>query len=72
MWLIGWACPDSHDLKLSNRPVRTRMPGGVAGVQLMTAASYADRMALCEWSSAAAAATQHSPYAVRSAGAVLA
>ena len=39
---IGWACPDSHDLKLSNRPVRTRMPGGVAGVQPITAAPYAD------------------------------
>lgn len=26
-----WACPDSPDLKLSNRLVRTRMPGGVAG-----------------------------------------
>ena len=28
----NWDCPASHDLKLSNRPVRTRMPGGVAGV----------------------------------------
>ena len=28
----SWDCPDSHDLKLSNRPVRTRTPGGVAGV----------------------------------------
>ena len=27
------AYPDSHDLNFSNRPVRTRMPGGVAGVQ---------------------------------------
>ena len=25
------ACPDSHDLNFSNRPVRTRMPGGVGG-----------------------------------------
>ena len=33
------ACPD---LKLSNRPVRTRMPGGVAGVQPIMAAPYAD------------------------------
>jgi hypothetical protein len=23
--------PDSHNLNYSNRPVRTRMPGGVAG-----------------------------------------
>ncbi len=28
----GWAYPVSHDLNFSNRPVRTRMPGGVAGV----------------------------------------
>ena len=28
----NWDCPDSHDIKLSNRPVRTRMPGGVARV----------------------------------------
>jgi len=26
-----WGCPDSPDLKPSNRLVRTRMPGGVAG-----------------------------------------
>ena len=25
------AYPDSHDLNFSNRPVRTRMPGGVGG-----------------------------------------
>jgi hypothetical protein len=25
--------PGSHDLNFSNRPVRTRMPGGVAGAQ---------------------------------------
>jgi hypothetical protein len=25
------AYPDSHDLNYSNRPVRTRMPGGVGG-----------------------------------------
>ncbi|PKG51265.1 hypothetical protein CXF87_10140 [Halomonas sp. MES3-P3E] len=29
--MIGWACPVSHNLNFSNRPVRTRMPGGVAG-----------------------------------------
>jgi len=30
--------PDFHDLNFSNRPVRTRMPGGVAGAQSMMAA----------------------------------
>ncbi|MGO9358112.1 MAG: hypothetical protein ACLP1D_10600, partial [Xanthobacteraceae bacterium] len=30
---IGWDFPGSHDLNFSNRPVRTRMPGGVAGVR---------------------------------------
>jgi len=30
--LMGWECQDCRDLKPSNRPVRTRMPGGVAGV----------------------------------------
>ena len=39
--------PDSHDLNFSNRPVRTRMPGGVAGAQSMMTAPYAD----CERSS---------------------
>ena len=34
---MGWEYPDSHDLNFSNRPVRTRMPGGVAGAQSMTA-----------------------------------
>ena len=27
----GWVYLDSHNLNFSNRPVRTRMPGGVAG-----------------------------------------
>jgi hypothetical protein len=27
----GLAYPGSHDLNYSNRPVRTRMPGGVGG-----------------------------------------
>ena len=40
--LTGWGCPDSHDLNFSNRPVRTRMPGGVAGPQSIVAALYAD------------------------------
>jgi len=40
--LTGSACQDCPDLKLSNRPVRTRMPGGVAGVQPTMAAPYAD------------------------------
>ena len=39
-------CPDSHDLNFSNRPVRTRMPGGVAGAQSMMTAPYADLMNL--------------------------
>jgi len=39
-------CQDCHDLKLSNRPVRIRMPGGVAGVQPIMAAPYADRFLL--------------------------
>jgi hypothetical protein len=32
----------AHDLNFSNRPVRTRMPGGVAGAQSKTTAPYAD------------------------------
>jgi hypothetical protein len=32
----------SHDLNFSNRPVRTRMPGGVAGAQSGLTAPYAD------------------------------
>ena len=40
-------CPDSPDLKLSNRPVRIRMPGGVAGVFPMMEAPYADCLGLC-------------------------
>ena len=32
----------AHDLKLSNRPVRTRMPGGVAGPPPWMEAPYAD------------------------------
>ncbi|WP_223448722.1 hypothetical protein, partial [Pseudomonas sp. BF-R-19] len=38
----GWVWCDSHNLNLSNRPVRTRMPGGVAGVRPMKAVPYAD------------------------------
>ena len=34
--------PDSHDLNFSNRPVRTRMPGGVIGARSMMPAPYAD------------------------------
>ncbi|NHZ67346.1 hypothetical protein F1735_34910, partial [Massilia sp. CCM 8694] len=40
--LIALACLASHNLNYSNRPVRTRMPGGVAGEQLYLAAPYAD------------------------------
>jgi hypothetical protein len=39
--LTDWGSRGSHDLNFSNRPVRTRMPGGVAGAQLQ-AAPYAD------------------------------
>ena len=37
-----WACPETHDLKLSNRPVRTRMPGAVGGVRSILAGPYPD------------------------------
>ena len=39
---MAWDYLDSHDLKLSNRPVRTRMPGGVAGVPPRMEVPYAD------------------------------
>ena len=45
--LTSWVCPDSHDLNLSNRTVRTRMPGGVAGAQSIMIAPYADWVFLC-------------------------
>ncbi|WP_203482719.1 hypothetical protein, partial [Pseudomonas arcuscaelestis] len=38
----GWDWRASHNLNLSNRPVRTRMPGGVAGERPMKAVPYAD------------------------------
>ena len=40
---MAWDYLDSHDLKLSNRPVRTRMPGGVAGAPPKMEAPYADQ-----------------------------
>jgi hypothetical protein len=40
--LIASGCPGSHDLNFSNRPVRTRMPGGVAGARPILAVPYAD------------------------------
>ncbi|MGK2951364.1 MAG: hypothetical protein ACSLEZ_03140, partial [Thiobacillus sp.] len=40
--LIVLAYPVSHDLNSSNRPVRTRMPGGVAGARPIMIAPYAD------------------------------
>ena len=40
--LMGWECQGCRDLKLSNRPVRTRMPGGVAGVPPTMEVPYAD------------------------------
>jgi hypothetical protein len=30
--------PDSHDLNFSNRPLRTRMPGGTVGAQSLMVA----------------------------------
>ena len=39
---MHWDYRDCHDLKLSNRPVRTRMPGGVAGAPPTMEAPYAD------------------------------
>jgi hypothetical protein len=48
--LTGWGCQGCPDLKLSNRPVRTRMPGGVAGVPPTMEAPYADGQ-LSQWSS---------------------
>ena len=39
---MGWECHACPDLKLSNRPVRTRTPGGVAGVPPTMEAPYAD------------------------------
>ena len=41
---MHWDYRDCHDLKLSNRPVRTRMPGGVAGAPPTMEAPYADCM----------------------------
>ncbi len=40
--MTGWGCQGCPDLKRSNRPVRTRMPGGVAGVPPTMEAPYAD------------------------------
>jgi hypothetical protein len=42
--MIDWEYHVSHNLNLSNRPVRTRMPGGVAGAQSIMIAPYADRV----------------------------
>ena len=38
----GWGCHDCHNLKLSNRPVRARMPGGVAEAPPTMETPYAD------------------------------
>ena len=40
--MIVWVYPGSHDLNSSNRPVRTRMPGGVAGARSAMIGPYAD------------------------------
>jgi len=45
---MGWGYQDCPDLKLSNRPVRTRMPGGVAGVPPIMEAPYADCDEVCD------------------------
>jgi hypothetical protein len=47
--LTNWGCPGSpRDLNPSNRPVRTRMPGGVAGVvEDITPRPYADSWPQC-------------------------
>jgi hypothetical protein len=37
-----WDCPISHDLNFSNRPVRTRMPGGVGGIRSAMFGPYPD------------------------------
>ncbi|WP_224790308.1 hypothetical protein, partial [Pseudomonas fluorescens] len=47
--LIAWDFHVSPDLNLSNRPVRTRMPGGVAGARSMTTVPYADLPAISIW-----------------------
>ena len=39
---ISLACRASHDLNFSNRPVRTRMPGGVGGARSVMIAPYPD------------------------------
>ena len=38
----GWVYPVSVDLNFSNRAVRTRMPGGVAGERSIQVRPYAD------------------------------
>jgi hypothetical protein len=40
--LIALACLDSRNLNYSNRPVRTRMPGGVGGDRPATGRPYPD------------------------------
>jgi len=44
--LIVLVFPVSHNLNFLNRPVRTRMPGGVAGERPLMADPYADRWAV--------------------------
>ena len=47
--MTNWVYPGSHDLNLLNRPVRTRMPGGVAGAQSTMTAPYADSVVNANW-----------------------
>jgi hypothetical protein len=42
--MTAWECPSSPDLNFSNRPVRTRTPGGVGGVRPEMAGPYPDHM----------------------------
>ena len=44
----NWGYQGCRDLKLSNRPVRTRMPGGVAGVPPIMEAPYADLLLISQ------------------------
>ena len=61
--LIGLVCPGSHDLNCSNRPVRTRMPGGVGGERpgKLTAPIPIAVAVTCAWGQVRAKATLTRP-----------
>jgi hypothetical protein len=44
---MGWDCHVCPDLKLSNRPVRTRMPGAVAGAAAMILFPAVEAIEIC-------------------------